>query len=75
MALYELISRKNKLEEEKNYYIVINKNNDNKTGKQVNQIDLIKSINLNDIINNFKAENIRKYDVNNIIENYKNIYK
>ena len=56
-----------------NYYIVVIKNNEIKNGNIANYTYLVKYTKLSDIIDKFKAENIRKNGVNNIIENYYNI--
>ena len=53
-----------------NHYIVVTKNYEIKNGNTANYTDLVKYTKLSDIINKFKAENIRKNGVNNIIENY-----
>ena len=71
--LYDILSRKNKEKNTFNYYIVVTRNNEIKNGNTANYTDLVKYTKLSDIIDKFKAENIRKNGVNNIIENYYNI--
>ena len=56
-----------------NYYIVVTKNNEIKNGNTANYTDLVNYTKLSDIIDKFKAGNIRKNGVNNIIEDYYNI--
>ena len=67
--LYDILSRMNKEKNTFNYYIVVTRNNDIKNGNSANYTDLVKYTKLSDIIDKFKAENIRKNGVNNIIEN------
>ena len=52
-----------------NYYIVVTKNNEIKNENVANYTDLVKYTKLSDIIDKFKAENIRKNGVNNLIKN------
>jgi len=71
--LYNILSRMNKEKNTFNYYIVVTKNNEIKNGNIANYTDLVNYTKLSDIIDKFKAENIRKNGVNNILENYYNI--
>ena len=73
--LYEPLSRKNKDKGSFDYYIVKKRNCDNNknTEKYANYADLVEGINLEEIIDEFKAENIKLNGVGNIIMNYKNI--
>ena len=71
--MYDILTRMNKEKNTYNHYIVVTKNNEIKNGNIANYKDLVKYTKLSDIINKFKAENIRKNGVNNIIENYYNI--
>ena len=71
--LYDILSRINKEKNTFNHYIVITKNNEIKNNRKANYADLVATIKLSDIINEFKAENIRKNGIGNIIDNYNNI--
>ena len=54
-------------------FVVANKNSEIKNKKVENYTDLVKYINLSDIIDKFKMENIKINGVGNIIDNFKNI--
>ena len=71
--LNDILSRIKKEKNTLNYYIVFTKNNEIKNGNIANYTNLVKYTKLSDIIDKFKAENIRKNGFNNIIENYYNI--
>ena len=71
----ETLSRKNKDKCSFDYYIVKKRKCDNNknTEKFANYADLVECINIEEIIDEFKAENIKMNGVGNIIKNYKNI--
>ena len=61
--LYDILSRKNKEKNTFYYYIVVTRNNEIKNGNTANYTDLVKYTKLSDIIDKFKAENIRKMEL------------